>query len=152
MILKITKKVMVKVDLVFISCFCFATVSLQAMENSGAVAAPLPSLQAPVHARSPLRSAVIAGNAPLVRELLATGAAEVNEVDAQKRTALHIMLAGSDTPRTQKMVRVLLESKASVEYPDSYGIKPIDYVAFQGFVIQTLFFNLLRKEGGEIEC
>lgn len=150
MIVKIAKKVTVKIGLVFVGCYCFAVGTLHAMEKECAIK-PLPSLYAQVHARSPLRSAVIAGNEPAVRDLLSRDSAQVNEIDAQCRTALHVMLAGSDTPRTQKMVRLLLEYKASVECPDNYGMRPIDYVPLQGFGMQTLFFNMLRKEGAEIE-
>jgi len=148
MIVKRAERTGVKMSIIFISYFCCAAVYLQAMENSGAFP-PLPSLKAPVHARSPLRSAVIAGNEPLVRKLLSTGAAEVDEVDAEQRTALHVMLAGSDTPRTQRMVRVLLEHKASVDRADCYGIMPLDYAHLQSFAIHTLLFDWVERQSRE---
>lgn len=95
---------------------------------------------------SPYWQAVRAGNVQSVERLLLCGQASVDDEDAEKRTALHIAMAGSDTQRSMSMVRLLLRHRANVERADCYGIVPLDYVNFKSFCVQTVIYNWMQKE------
>ncbi|KAK4097361.1 ankyrin [Parathielavia hyrcaniae] len=77
---------------------------------------------------SPLISAILAGNEPIMRLLVQQNPQTVHETDKQGATALHQAARGCSSP----VVEFLLENGASITVKDCDGLTPLDWAIKDG--------------------
>jgi ankyrin repeat protein len=77
---------------------------------------------------SPLISAILTGNEPIVRLLVQQNPHAVHETDKQGATAFHHAARGGSSP----VVDFLLENGASITAKDCDGLAPLDWAIKDG--------------------